>query len=601
MFFFYKEVLNNSITYGKLALKNQANIIQNSNTKYVYTLKEVENTIAFSTSSTPSSSNLTPETIEKLLDKIQTNDSNIYGIYLILNSQYININTKISEQNGLSSIYKSDNNYVSIYHKSEEKTYTFNNYQKSDFYTKPLTTSNLYVSNPETRNIGQSTHSVYSISMPIKINEKTEGIIGFDINMDFIYKILKDIQIYDGKASIALLDNNGIYLTHSTHKELIGKTLKEDCPAPELRLKSLKEGKYENFYSDGGTVGALTNPLYFSKIQTPWQLQAKVKATVVFESLITAIAYIIPIIIICFGIYIYTTRSRINKKLKPLTILTSLSTKIAKGDLSQKISIVSNDEIGRLAHSFSEMLNKLNSFILGVQKESENCKLAAEQVEQSSQVLNTLANEQAAHGEEISSNSEEMSASVQLNANQSDQIKITSETMLEDIKTLSANSEEAAAINQKIVEQSSVINNIAFNIKILALNAAVEAARAGENGKGFGVVAREIQKLSEHTTKSAIEITEKIYSSTDITTKINELIMATAPIISKLNNDIQEINSSTQEQSINIQQVSESIQSFNSSTQTTAASAEELASTSEELKKQASNLFELTKQYKVNI
>ncbi len=593
MYFFYNEVLNSSITYGALALKNQANIIQEKNTKFVYTLQGMEKAIEFSTNS----SKLSLKKLEELLKYNQDKNENIYGTYLLIKSVKLNKNTYTNKSNSLPNNYKDD--YLAIYRNSKGKIYTLPNYTNYNFFTTPLDTNKLNIYNPEIRNIGEESQSVYSISMPIIIDGKTEGVIGMDINMNYIYNILKSIQIYNGKASIALLDNNGTYLTHSTHKELIGKTLKEDCPEPEIRLKALKEGKYENFFADGGMIGALTNPLYFSKDQTPWQLQAKVHASVVFESLINAITYIIPIILICFIIYIYTTRRRINQKLKPLTTLTGLSYEIAKGDLTQNIAIDSNDEIGRLANSFSEMIKKLNNFIVGVQKESENCKVAATQVEVSSQTLNTLANEQAAHGEEISSNSEEMSATVQQNANHSIQIKKTSNLMLNEIEILLSNSEKAKNINENIVQQSSVINNIAFNIKILALNAAVEAARAGENGKGFGVVAREIQKLSEHTTISAAKITEKINLSTDITTKIYELISTTAPQVAKLNSDIEEVNASTQEQSLNIQQVSESIQNFNSSTQSTAASSEELASTSEELKKQADNLYDLTKQYKV--
>ncbi len=595
MYFFYKEVLNNSITYGGLALKNQADVIQEANSKYVYTLQGLEESVSIRISDYIKNQ-ISDDNILNLLTKVQANDSNIYGTYLILDNKYLeaNINNKKTK-------IKNDETSLNFYHTKDNKLFPVDNYKNEGFSSNMINTSELYVGNPEIRTIDKTTSkNVYPIATPIIVDGKNVGIIGFDIDMEYIFKVLENIEIYNGKASIALLDNNGIYLTHSIRKDLIGKSLKEDCPEPELRLKALRDGKYENFYDEGGTVGALTNPLYFSKNQTPWQLQAKVSASVVFASLIKAIGYIIPIIILSFLAYTFTIRKTVKKRLKPLILLSSLSQKISEGDLTQNVDISSNDEIGKLAESFSTMIQKLKDFVLGVQQGSENCKNAALQVGQSSQTLNQLANEQAATSEEISSNAEEMSATVQQNANKSNQIKNSSEQVLSDIKTLANNSEKAANMNEEISQEGEVINNIAFNIKILALNAAVEAARAGENGKGFGVVAREIQKLSEYTTRSAINITEKIHLSTEMTIKINNLIQTTVPKLINMNDDIEEISSASQEQAINIQQVSDSIQNFNNTTQETAGSSEELASTSEELKNQAEKLFDLTKQYNVN-
>ncbi len=596
MYFFYQSVLQSSITYGSLALKNQADIIEKSNTKYVYLLDGLEKSVSISIAS-KSSTHVSPNFLLSLLKETQSDDENIFGTYLIIKSDFLSTKKKDNSEND--SFSTDENGYISFYHTNTNQTFPLADFEKYAFYNNPLKTNKLYVSNPETRIIGDLNEKVYPISIPLTVDGNTIGVIGFDINMQYIIKILEKINIYDGKSSIALLDNNGIYLTHSTHKELIGKNLKEDCSDPEARMKVLKEGKYENFYEEGRLVGGLTNPIYFSKDQTPWQLQAKVRATVVFETLIKAFYYIIPIIILCFIAYIYIIRKTIKTRLKPLSLLTDISKKISDGDLTQNIPIQSNDEIGTLADTFSVMIKKLGLFIMGVQKESENCKNAAEQVGQSSQTLNLLANEQAATGEEISGNTEEMTASVQQNAKKSEQIKIASTGMLSDINILSKSSEEAAIMNDQITDASNKINSIAFNIKILALNAAVEAARAGENGRGFAVVAQEIQKLSEHTTKSASEITEKIKSNSGMILKINNLIQSTVPKLSKLNDDIEEISSASQEQSINTQQVSESIQSFNNSSQETAASAEELSSTSEELKNQSEKLYSLTKEYKV--
>jgi heme-based aerotactic transducer len=65
----------------------------------------------------------------------------------------------------------------------------------------------------------------------------------------------------------------------------------------------------------------------------------------------------------------------------------------------------------------------------------------------------------------------------------------------------------------RIGEISKVVMEIASQTKLLSLNAAIEAARAGENGLGFSVVAREVRKLSEETTRSIAGISQVIEDS----------------------------------------------------------------------------------------
>jgi methyl-accepting chemotaxis protein len=587
LYFFQKEIMYSSMVYGDLSLKNSAQSIEKDNAEYTLLIKNLQRTISFQLS-TMNEKEFDGDFLENYLTDFLTHEDNLIGAFLIIEATYVDNGNRLDE-------YGNYNIYIS----KSGKT-SLQDYQSQKFYAKPKSTLKSYVTNPYKRHTGDRSNKVYTITYPIILNGEFAGVIGCDVDMEAVYEQLEDVKIYDGNSSVALLDNQGTYLTHSFEPELVGKTLEEDCLDPEIRLKNLQEGKIDQWFEkEDGVVGAITNPIYFNDHQMPWQLQAKVNAKYVFANVIAAAYWIIPTIIFAILFFVFRMRFYIGRKIRPLIDLDGISSKIANGDLTHDINIESDNEIGSLAESFSKMVEKLQYFVKEIQQGSENITSASQQLGSSSQTLSSSTNEQASTGEEISSNMEEMSASVQQNANKSQDIKKASGNMLEKFNVLNEDAQKAAAMQQEIAELSGLINDIAQNIKILSLNAAVEAARAGEHGKGFAVVAREVQKLSESTTSSAMQITDKITESSEMSLQTMEFVKEMVPQLRSLNDDIEEINISSQEQASNVQQVTNATQQFNESTQANAASAEELAGTAEELSNQAEVLMDLANQFKI--
>ncbi|WP_462319097.1 methyl-accepting chemotaxis protein [Marinilabilia sp.] len=587
LYFFQKEIMYSSMVYGDLSLKNSAQSIEKDNAEYTLLIKNLQRTISFQLS-TMNEKEFDGDFLENYLTDFLTHEDNLIGAFLIIEATYVDNGNRLDESG----------NY-NIYISKSGKT-SLQDYQSQKFYAKPKSTLKSYVTNPYKRHTDDRSNKVYTITYPIILNGEFAGVIGCDVDMEAVYEQLEDVKIYDGNSSVALLDNQGTYLTHSFEPELVGKTLEEDCLDPEIRLKNLQEGKIDQWFEkEDGVVGAITNPIYFNDHQMPWQLQAKVNAKYVFANVIAAAYWIIPTIIFAILFFVFRMRFYIGRKIRPLIDLDGISSKIANGDLTHDINIESDNEIGSLAESFSKMVEKLQYFVKEIQQGSENITSASQQLGSSSQTLSSSTNEQASTGEEISSNMEEMSASVQQNANKSQDIKKASGNMLEKFNVLNEDAQKAAAMQQEIAELSGLINDIAQNIKILSLNAAVEAARAGEHGKGFAVVAREVQKLSESTTSSAMQITDKITESSEMSLQTMEFVKEMVPQLRSLNDDIEEINISSQEQASNVQQVTNATQQFNESTQANAASAEELAGTAEELSNQAEVLMDLANQFKI--
>jgi methyl-accepting chemotaxis protein len=593
LYFFQKEIMYSSMIYGDLALENSALGIEHDNAEYNFMTENLRRTIAYQLAS-QEENGFSRHNIVKYMNDFLSQEKNLKGTFLVIHPEFL------TKQNGKKKkkevFYTDSDGNFSIYI-SKSGVNILEGFKEQDYYTAPEKSLKSFVTNPHFRKIGDQDYKVYSISYPIIVNGRFAGIIGCDVDMEAVYKQMEKISIYGGKSSVALLDNNGTYLTHNFQPELIGKNLKEDCLDPQVRMENLREGKMDHWFE--GFVGAITNPIYFNGHQTPWQLQAKVNAQYVFSNVINAAYWIIPTIIFAILFFIFRMRVFIGHRIRPLIKLDNISSKIAEGDLIHKISIQADNEIGNLANSFTKMVEKLQLFVSEIQQGSENITTASQQLGASSQSLSTSTNEQASTGEEISSNMEEMTASVQQNADKSHQIKEASRFMLDRFNILSEDAQKATEMQREIAELSDLINDIAKNIKILSLNAAVEAARAGEHGKGFAVVAREVQKLSENTTNSATKITEKITTSSKMSLKTMEFIKEILPQLASLNEDIEEINVSSQEQATNIEQVTNATQQFNESTQANAASAEELAGTAEELSNQAEILMELANQFKI--
>lgn len=588
LYFFQKEIMYSSVVYGELSLKNGALRIEHHlSTQYVLA-EELTNTIGYHINSADgeqTSESFLVDYMEKLMNRAEGIDA----FFAILEPKSLSqqaMNTPYHDQSG---------RFIPLI----TKTFSDQLHEPdaAEFYIKPKSTLKSYVSNPFTYNLNGQAKDLYSISFPLIMDSKFVGVVGCMIDLNKLIDESKKIVIYDGNSTVALLDNNGNYLTHSHSPELIGENLSEDCVNPDERLENLRNGLIDNWFE--GAVGGITNPININEHQLPWQLQSKVHARYVFKNVIEAVYWILPTLLICIALFLVIVRWLINKQIKPLSKLSSISETIANGDLTQSIQVASENEIGVLAKSFQLMTNNLRSFISDVQTSADYINNAAQQVSSSSHALSSSTTEQASISEEISCNMEEMTASVQQNAAQSQEFRIAADNTAKKMTTINDEASTATQLQNEVAAQVKVINEIAQNIKILSLNASVEAARAGEYGRGFAVVAREVQKLSEITTNSSTQISQKIQQSVQSAVLTRGLINEISPMLMKLNDGSVEIDNASQEQAQNIQQVTHAAQVFNNTTQSNAASAEELASTSEELSKQAERLAEMVSQFKI--
>jgi methyl-accepting chemotaxis protein len=306
-----------------------------------------------------------------------------------------------------------------------------------------------------------------------------------------------------------------------------------------------------------------------------------------------------------------------------------LADAVAIGDLSQKIDVSSNDEIGDLVKALNAMTLNLNGTAavaneiaqgnltidtkrlsdkdtLGMALErmveklrlivsealtaAQNVSAGSQELSASSEQLSQGATEQASSAEEASSSMEEMAANVKQNAENASQTEKIAAQSAKDAEASGAAVERAVGAMQTIAEKITIVQEIARQTDLLALNAAVEAARAGEHGKGFAVVASEVRKLAERSQAAAAEIGTLSTETVKVAQEAGAMLSKLVPDIKKTAELVEEITSACREQDVGSAQINQAIQQLDKVGQQNASASEQVSSTSEELASQAEQL-----------
>ena len=285
-----------------------------------------------------------------------------------------------------------------------------------------------------------------------------------------------------------------------------------------------------------------------------------------------------------------------------------------EGDLTKRVDVSANDEIGRVAQSFNVFVDKIEGVISEVKAGAAQIDAGGSQIASASQTLAQGASEQASSLQQISASIEQMSGQTQQSAENARQANTLSQ---DSKKSAERGQQEMAEMNKAVAEikQSSteiskiikVIDEIAFQTNLLALNAAVEAARAGEAGKGFAVVAEEVRNLAQRSAEAAKNTATMIEESVkrsengvQIAGRVGQALEEITTATNKVNTLLSEIASAAGEQATGIGQVNQGVSQLDQVTQQNAGNSEEMASSAEELSSQVASLNELVGQFRVS-
>ncbi|PMY41478.1 methyl-accepting chemotaxis protein [Pseudomonas sp. GW456-L14] len=223
----------------------------------------------------------------------------------------------------------------------------------------------------------------------------------------------------------------------------------------------------------------------------------------------------------------------LRSKLAPLGDLVRQADALGKGDLSARLNVSSQDEIGQLAGSFNQMGQALSTMVEHIRKAAAEVNGRAqalsglsggayEGMEQQSGEISSMAGaveEFSATSLNIADNMGNTERLAQENAQQTRIGRTSMEEASASLEQIAGALNSAAMVINTLGQRSEeiggivgVITAIADQTNLLALNAAIEAARAGEQGRGFAVVADEVRNLASRTREATDEISGMINS-----------------------------------------------------------------------------------------
>ncbi len=451
-------------------------------------------------------------------------------------------------------------------------------------------------------------------------------------------------------------DMHPTMIMHPTKPELDGKDLSDNKDPNGKKLfvemvstcKEKGEGFVDYEWPKPGEAKPVQKVSYV-KLYQPWgwvigsgtyvgEVSAEISLIRTKVLIATAVGSIVIFVLVFFISLIIT---------RPLKASVIFANRMAEGDFTAvDLDVKSKDEAGTLAAALNKTKNDLshllNTAMGSVASTATQVASASEELSATVRDITRRLDEQAKKSTQVATAATEMSQTVVDIAKNASNIamsavdtlkiaetgeRVVSQTVNEVQVISTTVSESASRIttlgerSKQIFEIVDVIKDIADQTNLLALNAAIEAARAGEQGRGFAVVADEVRKLAEKTSKATSEVGEMIGAIQDETNKAVQAMTESQTRVEKgvslsaeagealhkilvsvqgLQSMVQQIASATEEMSTVSDTISSDIEVVANVSKETSSSAGEIEGASNNLARLSADLQDVTRKFKTS-
>ncbi|QNF14333.1 methyl-accepting chemotaxis protein [Aeromonas jandaei] len=495
---------------------------------------------------------------------------------------------------------------------------------ENEWYRCSIRTKALCLLEPYLDDVGDKKVLITSVSTPLLDNGNLLGMVGVDISLTALQNLVStmDKELYDGKGRILLVSHEGRVAGADQFDVTLGRALDQKYQGLAADLKGwLNQGQELSRWSSDGSILQTFVPVTMRGTDRKWGIYIELPRAVVLasaqqlqEALASessrsvatqlGIGALISLLALSF---IWLMARQIVAPIRAVVArLKDIAT--GEGDLTQRIEIHRQDEIGELAKWFNSFLNKLQSTISQVIATVEGTRTSAEQAAHVAERTSSGMQTQYQEVDLVATAFEELSATaLQVSGNASSAVAAANETdaAAQEGKYVVADTQEAmrklmAIINNAlpVVERLSansdnindiltVIQGIAEQTNLLALNAAIEAARAGEQGRGFAVVADEVRNLAGRTQNAIVEI-QKL---------ISELQSGTGAVVKAIHDGHGQADQTLGKVDLSVrvlEQIIQSVSTIHQMNEQIARAAQEQSRVADEINRNVSNIRDVS-------
>lgn len=432
-----------------------------------------------------------------------------------------------------------------------------------------------------------------------------QDVVAADVELGDVAREVLGVKIGE-TGYAALIDGEGKYLVHPNRSQ-VGK------PVSAMRGGTRLSSTPSVVEIDGDTWLAATY-----KIEgVGWELLLLLEKSDAMSGL-GAIAWInILISALIIGAAIAMCGFMISILLQPLVKVNKAMSDICQGDadLTKRLEVNSDDEIGRLSKSFNHFVMIIQDLVTDTMKSAGHLTTIAtharEGAERNTDAIHvqqneigqvaTAINEMSATASHVADNATDTASAAQEAAAEGTSGMKNAEENKRRMESLVSQIDETTDTINRLDEQGQQINSILSTIQgiaeqtnLLALNAAIEAARAGEQGRGFAVVADEVRALSARTHEATGEIQNVIKELQEQTQNAVRIMDLSKTLTAETGESAQEVTGS-------LMRIAESIEDISNRAKTIANASREQYTSTEEINRIATTIQDASNQLADNV